>query len=34
LRTTARRRPDLIAKARAEGQLDAADEALLRTLGL
>ena len=34
LRTTARRRPDLIAKARAAGLLDAADEALLRTLGL
>lgn len=34
LRTTALRRPDLIAKARAEGLLDAADEALLRTLGI
>jgi tRNA (guanine37-N1)-methyltransferase len=34
LRITAQRRPDLIAKARAEGRLDAADEALLRTLGL
>lgn len=34
LRTTALRRPDLIAKARAQGLLDAADEALLRTLGL
>jgi len=34
LRTTALRRPDLIAKARAEGLLDAADEALLRTLRL
>ena len=34
LRTTALRRPDLIAKARAEGLLDAADEELLRTLGL
>jgi len=34
LRITARRRPDLIARARAEGRLDAADEAVLRTLGL
>jgi len=34
LRTTALRRPDLIAKARAEGLLDAADEELLRTLSL
>jgi len=34
LRTTALRRPDLIAKARAEGLLDRTDEALLRTLGL
>jgi len=34
LRITAQRRPDLIAKARAAGLLDAADEALLRTLGL
>jgi len=34
LRITARRRPDLIAQARARGLLDAADEALLRTLGL
>ena len=34
LRTTALRRPDLIVEARAEGLLDAADEALLSTLGL
>ncbi|HTP74132.1 MAG TPA: tRNA (guanosine(37)-N1)-methyltransferase TrmD [Burkholderiaceae bacterium] len=34
LRITAQRRPDLIAKARAEGRLDAADEAYLRTLRL
>ncbi|MCG3188578.1 MAG: tRNA (guanine-N(1)-)-methyltransferase [Burkholderiaceae bacterium] len=34
LRITARRRPDLIARARAEGRLSADDEALLRTLGL
>lgn len=34
LRLTARRRPDLIAAARAAGRLDDADEALLRTLGL
>ncbi|HET7525073.1 MAG TPA: tRNA (guanosine(37)-N1)-methyltransferase TrmD [Burkholderiaceae bacterium] len=34
LRTTARKRPDLIAKARAAGLLDAADEAVLRLLGL
>jgi tRNA (guanine37-N1)-methyltransferase len=34
LRTTARRRPDLIARARAEGRLDAADEAYLRSRGL
>jgi len=34
LRTTARRRPDLIARARAEGRLDAADEAHLRSRGL
>jgi tRNA (guanine37-N1)-methyltransferase len=34
LRTTALRRPDLIAKARAQGLLDAADEAYLRALGL
>jgi tRNA (guanine37-N1)-methyltransferase len=34
LRITARRRPDLIARARAEGRLDAADEAYLRALGL
>ncbi|HEX6019257.1 MAG TPA: tRNA (guanosine(37)-N1)-methyltransferase TrmD [Burkholderiaceae bacterium] len=34
LRITARRRPDLIAQARAEGRLSADDEALLRTLGL
>jgi tRNA (guanine37-N1)-methyltransferase len=34
LRTTALRRPDLIAKARAQGLLAAADEAYLRALGL
>jgi len=34
LRITAQRRPDLIAQARAEGLLDAEDEAVLRTLGL
>ncbi len=34
LRITARRRPDLIARARAQGLLDAADEAYLRTLDL
>jgi len=34
LRTTAQQRPDLIAQARAQGLLDAADEALLRTLGI
>jgi tRNA (guanine37-N1)-methyltransferase len=34
LRTTAQRRPDLIAKARAQGLLDAADEAYLRALSL
>jgi len=34
LRITARRRPDLIARARAEGRLGADDEALLRTLDL
>jgi tRNA (guanine37-N1)-methyltransferase len=34
LRTTAQRRPDLIAQARAQGLLNAADEALLRTLGI
>src|SRR5262245_25881351 len=34
LRITARRRPDLIVQARAEGRLDADDEAYLRTLGL
>jgi tRNA (guanine37-N1)-methyltransferase len=34
LRTTARRRPDLIAKAREQGRLDARDEAFLRSLKL
>ncbi|HEX6722423.1 MAG TPA: tRNA (guanosine(37)-N1)-methyltransferase TrmD [Burkholderiaceae bacterium] len=34
LRVTAQRRPDLIAKAREGGRLDAADEAYLRTLKL
>ena len=34
VRTTALRRPDLIARARAEGLLDGVDEAVLRTLGL
>jgi tRNA (guanine37-N1)-methyltransferase len=34
LRITAQRRPDLIARARAQGLLDAADEAYLRTLDL
>ena len=34
LRTTARRRPDLIAKARAAGLLDAVDEAVLRAIGI
>jgi tRNA (guanine37-N1)-methyltransferase len=34
LRITAQRRPDLIALARAQGQLDARDEAYLRTLQL
>jgi len=34
LRITAQRRPDLIARARAEGRLDASDEAYLRTLRL
>jgi len=34
LRITARRRPDLIARARAEGRLDADDEAFLRALDL
>jgi tRNA (guanine37-N1)-methyltransferase len=34
LELTARRRPDLIATARAAGQLDAVDEACLRALGL
>jgi len=34
LRITAQRRPDLIAKARAEGRLSADDEAVLRALGL
>ena len=34
LELTARRRPDLIAAARAAGQLDAADEKYLRLLGL
>ncbi|HEU5294628.1 MAG TPA: tRNA (guanosine(37)-N1)-methyltransferase TrmD [Burkholderiaceae bacterium] len=34
LRTTAQRRPDLIARARAAGLLDAADEAVLRTLDI
>jgi tRNA (guanine37-N1)-methyltransferase len=34
LKLTARRRPDLIATARAAGQLDAVDEACLRALGL
>jgi len=34
LRTTAQRRPDLIAKAREQGRLDARDEAFLRSLKL
>jgi len=34
LRTTALRRPDLLAKAREQGRLDARDEAFLRTLKL
>jgi len=34
LRTTALRRPDLIAQARAHGLLDAADEAFVKSLGL
>jgi tRNA (guanine37-N1)-methyltransferase len=34
LRITAQRRPDLIARARAQGLLDADDEAYLKTLGL
>jgi len=34
LELTARRRPDLIAAARAAGQLDADDEGFLRRLGL
>jgi tRNA (guanine37-N1)-methyltransferase len=34
LRITARRRPDLIAKAREQGRLDARDEAFLRSLKL
>jgi tRNA (guanine37-N1)-methyltransferase len=34
LRTTAQRRPELIARAREQGRLDARDEAFLRTLQL
>jgi tRNA (guanine37-N1)-methyltransferase len=34
LELTARRRPDLVAAARAAGRLDAADERLLKSLGL
>jgi tRNA (guanine37-N1)-methyltransferase len=34
LRVTAQRRPDLIAKAREQGRLDARDEAFLRALKL
>jgi len=34
LELTARRRPELIAQARAKGRLDAADESFLRALGL